>query len=221
MAIKYISGTDGLGLPWGSKPTSTITKDDYTIGTISLIGSKILLPRIPLFDEYEDTKPILGLGIRKALKKLWRNGTLITIDLTQDISTITKLEKNIIENKTGSAVLGIAGMALAGPVGILAGLAAKKKGEVIFAMEVRNDCSSPLLKGKVIVLSAEDKEFQDIKRLSNAPSKTVKEHILNRSSNFEEPKHSISSEIDKLSKLKDSGALSEEEFSAAKAKLLE
>ena len=220
MSIKYISGSDGFGFPWGSKPNSPITKDDYTIGAINLIGNQLWLPRIPLFDEHEDMKPILGLGLRKAFLKGWSSGTTLKIDLATDISTITELEKNMIENKAGAAVLGVAGMALAGPVGILAGLAAKKKGEVMFAMELRNNCKESLLNGKVIVLSAEDKDFQKIRQLSNAPSKAAKEFISNQSSGHEDSMDSISAEIDKLSKLKDSGALSEEEFAAAKAKLL-
>ena len=69
-------------------------------------------------------------------------------------------------------------------------------------------------------MSAEDKDFQKIRQLSNAPSKAAKEFISNQSSDHEDSMDSISAEIDKLSKLKDSGALSEEEFAAAKAKLL-
>ena len=125
-----------------------------------------------------------------------------------------------MENKGGATVLGLAGMALAGPAGVFAAFAAKKKGEVVFAMELRNNCSDPLLNGKVIVLSATEKEFQTIKRISKAPSKSAKEYASPITSENNDANDSISSELERLSKLKDSGAISEEEFSAAKAKLL-
>ena len=87
-------------------------------------------------------------------------------------------------------------------------------------MELRNNCSDPLLDGKVIVLSATEKEFQTIKRISKAPSKSAKEYASPITSENNDANDSISSELERLSKLKDSGAISEEEFSAAKAKLL-
>ena len=123
----------------------------------------------------------------------------------------------MVENKSGATVLALSGLVLAGPLGILAGLAAKKKGEVVFAVEFRKDCKDPVLNGRVLVLSASETEFQTIKKISKAPSKTAKEFQSDQSSNQDT---SISAEIEKLSKLKESGAISEEEFAAAKAKLL-
>ena len=113
--------------------------------------------------------------------------------------------------------MALSGLVLAGPVGILAGLAAKKKGEVVFAVEFRKDCKDPVLNGRVLVLSASETEFQIMKKISKAPSKAAKEFQSEQSSNQDT---SISAEIEKLLKLKESGAISEDEFAAAKAKLL-
>ena len=87
----------------------------------------------------------------------------------------------------------------------------------MFAVEFRKDCKDPVLNGRVLVLSASETEFQTIKKISKAPSKTAKEFQTDQSSN---QYTSILAAIEKLSKLKESGAISEEEFAAAKAKLL-
>ena len=207
--------------------TATVTttrispKGDYLAGPVNLVHGKFLISRRPAVNEdVGDMKPILGLGLRKAFldaSKEVQSSKIHEVNLRTEISTITEIEKSMVENKSGATVLALSGLALAGPVGILAGLAAKKKGEVLFAVEFRKDCKDPVLNGMVLVLSASETEFQTIKKIIKALSKTAKEFQSDQSSNQDT---SISAEIEKLSKLKESGAISEEEFAAAKAKLL-
>ena len=220
MVIQYISGSEDFGLPLLPPPESP-KKGDYLVGNFNVGNGNLVFSRQPAVNEdVGEIKPILGLGLRKAFLKASKevqSQKIHIVNLRREISTITELEKSMVENKSGATILALSGLVLAGPVGILAGLAAKKKGEVVFAVEFRKDCKDTVLNGKVLVLSASETEFQTMKKISKAPSKTAKEFQSDQSSNQDD---SISAEIEKLSKLKDSGAINEEEFAAAKTKLL-
>ena len=224
MGIKFISGTDNFGYPLGTKIEAP-SSDDFCIANCMIGNNQLAFTRLPVAVQVTDQEPtpILGLGLRKAFMsaaKEWGSSKNYSIKLRSEINTLTELEKSMLENKTEATVLGLAGMALAGPIGVFAAFGARKKGEVVFAMELRSNCSDPFLNDKVIVLSASDKEFQTIKRISNAPSKSVRDFTSGQQLDQENPKDSVSTEIEKLAKLKESGTISEEEFAAAKAKLL-
>lgn len=233
MGIEYISGSDNFGFPLGKEPEIPLSEDDYYIaGGLGIAGDEIIFQRVRAKQHIkavscDDLKPILGLGIRKAFLKAFKaigaafnDVNIHSINTRKDIKTLTELEKSMVENKSGAAVLGVAGMALAGPIGILAAFAAKKKGEVVFAIEFKATCKDPLLNGKTIVLSSPLQEFEKLKKKSSAPSKSTQNFISQQKEGKGQGVDSVASDIEKLVKLKKSGAISEEEFSAAKAKLL-
>ena len=225
MAIEYISGSDDFGFPVNKELEGPPTASDYFVFGCGFGGDSLIISRVPALrdTDAEDIRSFTGLGIRRSLVRGWRefnSSKIHTIQLRSDIKSVTELDKNMIDNRSGAAFLGVAGMALAGPVGILAGLAAKKKGEVVFAIEFNQKCNDPLMNEKVIVLRSTLQEYQAIKKISRAPSKSASEHISGGASDNEVLNDSISAEIQKLSNLKDSGAISEDEFRAAKAKLL-
>lgn len=226
MAIfKYISGTLGDPIQSETGGTSSSTELDgfYVYEGIVYIGKIISLTRRPK-EEPEKIEPILGLGLRKAF--LTGAGVGLgqqthTARVDQDIASLTSLEANVFENRGGAAIMSIAGVALLGPFGALAGLAAKKRGEVVFALEFKENANDKDLRRQTIVASGSSELFERLKRESRAPSKAAKDYIEQASINDDgEAPGSISSEIERLKALKDSGAITEDEFIAAKAKLL-
>ena len=201
---EYVSGSDNFGWPIGFEPESPPTKSDYFVSSFMFSGEDtISFRRIPCIIKKDDVdcnylKPISGNRIQKILRKITtprHNGASThTINVKKDIKFLTKLDKKIVKDKTGAAVIGLADMALAGPAGILKGFAAKKKREVVFAMEFRDSCTDSLLNGKVIVLRSDNKQFKSIKRLSKAPSKSAKEYISNEQSDNHHLIFSVSKE---------------------------
>ena len=142
--IKYIGGTLGElleGEPLASNSLEAIRQDipkTYVLRQIEYAAGELIIPLYtanPMPEvKVEKLKPILGLGLRDAFMN-WQSRLsyqsscykIHTTKLNKDVSSLTPLEENMFENKSGSAVLAIAGISLMGPVGALAGLAAKKK----------------------------------------------------------------------------------------------
>jgi len=223
--FKYISGTLGDPIQSEAKgdPSSTELDGFYVYEGIVYIGKIISLTRRPK-EEPEKIEPILGLGLRKAF--LTGAGVGLgqqthTARVDKDIASLTPLEANVFENRGGAAMLSIAGVALLGPFGALAGLAAKKRGEVVFALEFKENADDENLRHQTVIASGSSELFERLKRESRAPSKATKEHIAQAGINVDgEASGSLSSEIERLKGLKDSGAITEDEFIAAKAKLL-
>jgi hypothetical protein len=226
MAIfKYISGSLGDHIQREAKGDYSSTEPGgfYVYENIVYIGKIISLTRRPK-KEPEKIEPILGIGLRKAFligAGIGLGQQTHTARVDKDISSLTSLEAHVFENRGGAAMLSIAGVALLGPLGALAGLAAKKKGETVFVLEFKENAEDEALRGEAIIATGSSLLFEKLKRESRAPSKATKEQITKASAKDDEiPSGSLSLEIEKLRDLRDSGAITEDEFTAAKAKLL-
>ena len=145
---------------------------------------------------------------------------MVCINTHSDLVSIQIIDNKLTENKTAQGVLAASGFLLAGPLGILAGFAAKKKDEVAFLLEVKTsqDVKEEKVRGKRIALLTRRKYFERILTYSGLGEKNVMS-LVNETI---QPKatSSVTDEIAKLSSLKEKSLLSDEEFSAAKAKLL-
>ena len=62
--------------------------------------------------------------------------------------------------KTQAGLLATAGFLTLGPLGILAGKAAGKKGEAVFAIKFSETANDPLVRGKKLVVQATAKEYE-------------------------------------------------------------
>ena len=223
--FKYISGTLGDPMQGEGKGDSQSANLEgfYVYENITYIGKIISLTRRPK-EEPEKIEPILGLGLRKAFLTgagLGLGQQTHTAVVYKDIASLTSLEANVFENRGGAAMLSIAGVALLGPFGALAGLAAKKRGEVVFALEFKENAEDESLRRQTIIASGSSELFERLKRESRAPSKATKEQIVQANTkDGGEASGSLSLEIERLKDLRDSGAITEDEFTAAKAKLL-
>ena len=103
---------------------------------------------------------------------------------------------------------------------MLAGFAAKKKDEVAFILEVKTseDVKEEKVRGKKFALLTRRKYFERILSYSGLGEKNVMS--LMGAAGQPQQSESVADELEKLSSLKEKGLLSEEEFAAAKAKLL-
>ena len=103
---------------------------------------------------------------------------------------------------------GALGSFFLGPIGLLAATSAKKKGVYMIAIQFKD--------GKRSLIEVNKKVYKQILLLNFRKDDNSKnERSLNASSNED-----IVGQIEKLAKLKDSGILTEEEFSNKKAELL-
>jgi Short C-terminal domain len=231
-SIKYISGTlgdkytsDFLGNPVDNSDSSIRTSDFLVLENIMYRGKALVItrrknPNSPE-EEVEKLKPILGLGLREAFRKAAAAIKNHSARSDKDVASLTPLEANVFANRSETAMLIIAGVALMGPLGALAGLAAKKKGETVFALEFKGTAEDETLRGQTIIASCPTELFETLKKDSRAPSKPVKEQIEKAgTASHEEDPRSLTMELEKLKNLRDSGVITEEEFTAGKATLL-
>jgi len=230
-SIKYISGTlgdkytsDVIGNPVDNSDSSTRTSDFLVQENIMYLGKALVITRQnnpnSSEGEVEKLKPILGLGLREAFRRAAAGIKHHSARSDKDVASLTPLEANVFANRSGTAMLSIAGVALMGPLGALVGLAAKKKGETVFALEFKETAEDETLRGQTIIASCPTQLFETLKKDSRAPSKPVREQIEKAgTASYEEPR-SLTMELEKLKSLRDSGVITEEEFKAGKATLL-
>ena len=142
--------------------------------------------------------------------------------VSQDVESLTLLSQEMFDDKTQAGLLATAGFLTLGPLGILAGKAAGKKGEAVFAIKFSETASEPLVRGKKLVLQATAKEYEALAKASS--SKRLKEIGAAFLAEPEQPPandgNDSVSELEKLVSMKEKGLLTDEEFTAAKAKLL-
>ena len=166
----------------------------------------------------------MSLGIltfqRFESKGLFAMPKNIYINTHEDLASIQVIDEKLSENKAAQGVLAASGFLLAGPLGILAGFAARKKDEVAFLLEVKDsaDIRSEEARGKKIALLTRRKYYERILIYSGLGEKNIADMIS--SENRESDSPSVADEIEKLSSLKEKGLLSDEEFAAGKARLL-
>lgn len=145
---------------------------------------------------------------------------MVCISTHDDLASVQIIDEKLSESKTTQGVLAASGFLLAGPLGLLAGFAAKKKDEVAFILEVKasEDVKEEKVRGKKIALLTRRKYFERILSYSGLGEKNVVS--LMGGATQPQQSESVADELEKLSSLKEKGLLSEEEFAAAKAKLL-
>ncbi|WP_199798726.1 SHOCT domain-containing protein [Clostridium tetani] len=126
-------------------------------------------------------------------------------------STVENYEVFDSEKTTSAASAmgrGALGGFFLGPIGLLAATSAKKKGVYVIAIQFKD--------GKRSLIEVNEKVYKQILLLNFRKDDNSKnERSLNASSNED-----IVGQIEKLAKLKDSGILTEEEFSNKKTELL-
>jgi hypothetical protein len=144
--------------------------------------------------------------------------------LETDLQSLTVINQEMLEDRGKQALMAGLGALYAGPLGTLAAKAADKKGEGIFAVEFRDDAREVEIRGKKIIFKADGNDFNTFINLSK--SKRIKSLIDEFSSGTTAPDPSSSnvgdstSELEKIIAMKEKGLLTDEEFSAAKAKVL-
>jgi len=123
----------------------------------------------------------------------------------------------------------LAGIMIAGPLGALAGLAAPKKKTVVFFVTLKEGESrraknegAPSWEGKKIVLATSKDNYSKIIANSGLKLKTLAGGAISPPGN---PQESVAGsevvqQLEKLASLKEKGLITDEEFAAAKAKLL-
>lgn len=95
-------------------------------------------------------------------------------------------------------------------------------GDVVFMLEFKDDTADETLRAQTIFAMASLNEFEHLKKASKAPSRLTKDLInLKSASSTQGEPGTIVLELEKLQALRDSGSITDEEFSAAKAKLLD
>lgn len=125
-----------------------------------------------------------------------------------DESTIEAYEVFDSEKKTSvvSAIgKGAVGSFFLGPVGLLAATSAKKKGVYVIAVQFKD--------GKRSLIEVDEKVYKKILLINFRNGNNVNESVL-------DDKEDVLDQIKKLGELRDSGVLTEEEFSQKKAELL-
>ena len=132
------------------------------------------------------------------------------IFLDKDIAKVKLLSKEDLgKDKDSAAFYAVTGVLLAGPLGLAGGLLAGNKNEVVLLVETRV--------GNKFIMKTDEKGYRKILDKSNC-------HEFKLEDSVEEEKTSegtdLVKELEKLGALKEKGLLTDEEFSAAKAKLL-
>lgn len=232
MEFRYVASN--LGPVLGSVSEEEFSRSKLSPGKYYVHEKVLCLDKVLFFntfspDAYEkqeielrSIKPILGLGIRAFFKRFLESSSLSTLKARadRDLASLTILEETFFNDKGGAALLSIAGLALVGPVGAIAGLAAKQKGEAIFMIEFKDNIPEKDLCGMKVIACSSVENFKQLKLQSRAPSKSTAEAIENKSLLQSSGGTSLASEIEKLKALLDSGAITLEEYSAAKTRLL-
>jgi hypothetical protein len=132
------------------------------------------------------------------------------ISLTRDIVKVKLLSKEDLgKAKDTAAFYAVTGFLLAGPLGLAGGFLAGNKNEFILLVETRV--------GNKFILKTDKKVYRKILDKSKCPEfeleDSVEEEKINEGTD-------LAKELEKLGALKEKGLLTDEEFSAAKAKLL-
>ena len=152
----------------------------------------------------------------------WRGDKIeaLEFDARQCIEEIALISEDAQDAKSMSAAITVAGLMVAGPLGALAGLAAPKKKTVVFLVKLKPDAPRDA-GGKPLVIATSKDNYNKVLSYSGLRLKT-----LANSANLPSASEKAGSgadlveQLEKLAALKEKGLLTEEEFSAAKTKLL-
>lgn len=144
----------------------------------------------------------------------------LQLDTRECIEEISLISEDAQDKKSLSAAMTVAGLMVAGPLGALAGLAAPKKKTVVFLVKLKADAPQGS-GGKKLVIATSKDNYNKVLGYSGLRLKT----LANRASlpsppNKPKPGTDLVQQLEKLAALKEKGMITEEEFSAAKAKLL-
>jgi len=140
----------------------------------------------------------------------FKNGEDDQIFIDKDITKIQILkEEDLGKDKDSAAFYAVTGVLLAGPLGLAGGLLAGNKKEVVFLVETRV--------GNKFIAKADEKSYRKILDKSNCHEFKLEDSVEEEKTN---KGTDLVKELEKLGALKEKGLLTDEEFSAAKAKLL-
>lgn len=178
------------------------------------------------FHEKPQTVDTAPPGIGRFFQKMGQSTQAkyktVRATISDEVESLTLLSQEMFKDKTQEGLLATAGFLTLGPLGILAGKAAGKKGEAVFAIKFSETASDPLVRGKKLVVQATAKEYEALAKASS--SKRLKDIGAAFLAEPEQPPanggNDSVSELEKLVSMKEKGLLSDEEFTAAKAKLL-
>ena len=218
MALNYLAGDFGDLVhplnPENQYPACAGVS--FALGILSII----------YFHEKPKTVDTAPPGIAKFFQKMGQSTQAkhktVRAVVDHEIESLTLLSQEMFDDKTGAGLLATAGFLTLGPIGILAGKAAGKKGEAVFAIKFSDTANDELLRGKKLVVQATAKEYEVLTKISS--SNRLKDIGANYVAQAEQPPSNDGngsvSELEKLVSMKEKGLLSEEEFTVAKAKLL-
>ena len=132
------------------------------------------------------------------------------ISLDTDIAKVKLLSKEDLgKDKDSAAFYAVTGVLLAGPLGLAGGLLAGNKNEVVLLVETRV--------GNKFIMKTDEKGYRKILDKSNCHEFKLEDSVEEEKTN---EGTDLVKELEKLGALKEKGLLTDEEFSAAKAKLL-
>jgi len=136
----------------------------------------------------------------------------------QFLESISTISQSQADDKGAQALLAGAGFLVAGPLGILAGLAAKKKDQVGFVARIKDEETvDESIRGKKFVAITNLKNYQKLlsfSGLTEAPLARLGQDQSGSSVN------SIGDQLKTLCDLKEKGLLTQDEFEKAKAKIV-
>lgn len=220
MALEYLAGDFG-------EPVSLHNENDIYPSCAGVACSLGVSITIFYFNEKHQNVDTAPGAITKMFQKLGqmtqqdRYKTLIA-SINDEIESLTLLSQELFDNKAESALLSAAGFLTLGPLGLLAGKAAGKKGEAVFAIKFSDTASEELVRGKKLVVHATAKEYEVLAKAS--ASSRLKNVATEFIAKAEQPPaidaNDSISDLEKLVSMKEKGFLNDEEFTAAKAKLL-
>ena len=134
------------------------------------------------------------------------------ISLTRDIVKVKLLSKEDLgKAKDTAAFYAVTGFLLAGPLGLAGGFLAGNKNEVVLLVETRV--------GNKFIMKTDEKGYRKILDKTNCHEFKLEDFLEEEEEKTSEGTDLVK-ELEKLGALKEKGLLTEEEFSAAKAKLL-
>lgn len=136
----------------------------------------------------------------------------------QSLESISTISQSQADDKGTQALLAGAGFLVAGPLGILAGLAAKKKDQVGFVARIKDEETvDESIRGKKFVAITNLKNYQKLlsfSGLTEAPLARLGQDQSGSAVN------SIGDQLKTLCDLKEKGLLTQDEFEKAKAKIV-
>ena len=218
MALTYLAGDFG-GL-------THITNAEKKYPACAGVSFQFGVLTILYFHEKPETVDTAPPGIGRFFQKMGqstqaKHKTLVA-SISNEVESLTLLSQEMFNDKTQAGLLATAGFLTLGPLGALAGKAAGKKGEAVFAIKFTETANDPLVRGKKLVVQATAKEYEALAKASS--SKRLKDLGTAFLAEPEQPPASDANdsvfELEKLVSMKEKGLLSDEEFTAAKAKLL-